>query len=117
MSMPGQWNEAEFASVFSEHYGRILNVVRRVMGNNAEAEEICVEAFLRLYRSGAQTAVSGSVHGWLYRTATRAAIDALRARQRRPYDEMQPGLDPEDQTESPLVSLLRRERIVMGSPN
>lgn len=108
--MHGEWNEAEFASLFRRHYRQILSVARRVVGS-AEAEEVCAEAFWRLYRAGAQTASQGSVYGWLYRTATRAAIDALRARQPRGEDMMPVSLDPEDHSDGPLRTMLRSEQI------
>jgi RNA polymerase sigma-70 factor (ECF subfamily) len=111
MAMPGEWKEAAFACLFREHYGRILGVARRIVGNHPEAEEICAETFWRLYRSGAQITSTRRVYGWLYRTATRAAIDVLRARQRKPQEQITGMLDPEDNGESPLDSLLRREQI------
>lgn len=111
MSAQGNWNEAEFASLFKAHYRQILSIARRVVGSNAEAEEIAAEAFWRLYRAGPQTASQGSVHGWLCCTATRAAIDTLRARKRRREEEIPLSLDPEDQTDGPLGTMVRREQI------
>ena len=109
--MPGKWNEADFAALFQEHYHRVLGVARRISGSNAAAEEICAEAFWRLYRGGPQIASAGPVYGWLYRTATRAAIDAHRATQRRPQEQIPAAFDAEDGREDPLASLLRREEI------
>lgn len=112
VSMASRWVEAEFEAIFREHYGRIIRVTRRVLQRDSEAEEVCAEAFLRLYRFGPSVAAAGLVGAWLYRTATRAAIDALRANRRRgPEIEDEAALQSEDPGEGPLTLLLRQERI------
>lgn len=113
--MSDRWVEAEFEAIFREHYQRIARVIRRVLQRDSEAEEVCAEVFLRLYRSGPGVAASGLVGGWLYRTATRASIDALRANRRRGVEEQLDGSRPvaaEGFTESPLTLMLRQESIV-----
>jgi len=112
MSMSDRWVEAEFEAIFREHYGRILRVIRRVLQRDSEAEEICADVFLRLYRSGRGVAADGLVGGWLYRTATRASIDALRANRRRGTEELEEdGGIQEGLAEGPLTLLLRQERV------
>ena len=114
MSMSSRWIEAEFEAIFREHYERIVRVIRRVLDRDSVAEEVCAEVFLRLYHAGSSVAATGSVGGWLYRTATRASLDVLRANKRRGLEEE---LDSDrcgysgDQDDSPLTSLLRSERI------
>ena len=113
--MSDRWIEAEFEAIFREHYQRIVRVIRRVLQRDSEAEEVCSEVFFRLYRSGPGVAASGLVGGWLYRTATRASIDALRADRRRGVEEQledNGSVETEDPTESPLALLVRRERVV-----
>ncbi|QNI30459.1 sigma-70 family RNA polymerase sigma factor [Alloacidobacterium dinghuense] len=111
--MSDRWIEAEFEAIFREHYQRIVRVTRRVLSRDSEAEEVCVEVFLKLYRSGPGVAASGLIGGWLYRTATRASIDALRANRRRGMEQLDGSgpVEPEDLAESPLTLLLRRESI------
>jgi RNA polymerase sigma factor (sigma-70 family) len=110
--MGDRWREAEFELIFQEHYGRILRVTRRVLQTDSEAEEVCADAFIRLYRSGPGVTEKGPVGGWLYRTATRAAIDALRARRRR-GEEMEDEVivHAVDPGEGPLTQMLRQERV------
>jgi RNA polymerase sigma-70 factor (ECF subfamily) len=113
--MSDRWVEAEFEAIFREHYQRIVCVIRRVLQRDSEAEEVCAEVFFRLYRGGPGVAAGGLVGGWLYRTATRASIDALRADRRRGVEEQLDGKGPagsEGSTESPLTILLRLESIV-----
>jgi RNA polymerase sigma factor (sigma-70 family) len=114
MSMSDRWVEAEFEAIFREHYHRIVRVIRRVLQSDSEAEEVCAEVFLRLYRSGPRVASGGLVGGWLYRTATCASIDVLRANRRRGLEqqlECDGTLDSEDHGESPLTRLLRAESV------
>jgi RNA polymerase sigma factor (sigma-70 family) len=114
MSMTTGWVEAVFEAIFREHCERIVRVTRRVLHRDSEAEEVCAEVFLRLYRGGPSVAATGLVGGWLYRTATRASLDVLRANKRRGLEEE---LDSdhcgysEDQDGGPLTRLLRSERI------
>ena len=61
MSMAAVWVEAEFETIFREHYQRIVRVTRGVLRRDSEAEEVCAEVFLRLYRSGPGVAEDGLV--------------------------------------------------------
>ncbi len=109
--MSDRWVDVEFETIFREHYPRIVRVVRRVLQRDSEAEELCADVFLRLYSKGPDVAVGGLVGGWLYRTATRASIDALRANRRRGVEEELDGNEfvPVDgHAESPLADLLRQ---------
>jgi RNA polymerase sigma factor (sigma-70 family) len=113
MSMASAWAENEFEAIFREHFERLLRAVRRVLRSDAEAEEVCAEVFLRLYRMGPQAVALGSAGGWLYRTGTRAAIDVLRRDRRRHEEEL-----VEDSCEimaadgdNPLERVLRAERV------
>jgi len=115
MSMSDRWVDAEFEAIFREHYPRIVRVARRVLQRDSEAEEVCADVFLRLYKKGPNVAAGGLVGGWLYRTATRASIDVLRANQRRGIEEELGGnefIPVNGDGGSPLADLLRRERIV-----
>lgn len=68
-------------TLFTAHYGRIARVIGRVIGDQARAEELAVDVFVKWKRNpGAQGEHS---EGWLYRTAVRGALDAWRRQQRR----------------------------------
>lgn len=113
VSMSDRWREAEFEAIFREHYWRILRVIHRVLQRDSEAEEVCADVFFRLYRAGPGVAADGLAGGWLYRTATRASIDVLRANRRRGVAELEDDgtIQAEDPAEGPLTLLLRQERI------
>ena len=56
-------------ALFRSHYARVARVVGRVVHDQARAEEIAVDVFLRWRRSPA--AHGDGAEGWLYRTAVR----------------------------------------------
>jgi RNA polymerase sigma-70 factor, ECF subfamily len=114
MDMASTWAEAEFETIFREHFARMVRVIRRVLRSDAEAEEICAEAFLKLYRMGPGGIAEGAAGAWLYRVATRSAVDRLRRQKRRGAEEQLDAgrSDIADDLESdPLFLLVRAERI------
>ena len=111
--MASTWVEAEFESIFREHFERLVRIARRVLRSDTEAEEVCSDTFLKLYRSGPGVLDGGLVGAWLYRVVTRAAIDRLRGNKRRGSEEE---LDVDatgsaDGGEDPLNRLMRQERV------
>src|SRR3954451_7075355 len=66
---------------FRAHYERIARVIGRVIHDQARAEELSVEVFLKWWRN--PKAHGDSAEGWLYRTAVREALDELRRQTRR----------------------------------
>lgn len=113
MTVASTWSEDEFEAIFREHFERLLRVTRRVLRSDGEAEEICAEVFLRLYRSGPRAVADGSAGGWLYRAGTRAAIDVLRRNRRRQEQELaeDAGEGLAADADDPLGRVLRAERI------
>jgi RNA polymerase sigma factor (sigma-70 family) len=43
---------AKFETVFLAHYGRVIAILRRIVGEAGRAEELASEVFLKLYRRG-----------------------------------------------------------------
>ncbi len=107
-SMP--WPEAQFEAIFLEHYGRVVNVLLRLLGERTRAEELANDVFWKLYRTPAPQQVDGRVGGWLYRTATNLGIDALRAAARRRKYEDAAARSQEGTAASPLQEALRAEQ-------
>jgi RNA polymerase sigma factor (sigma-70 family) len=67
--------------VFRAHYERVARVIGRVIHDQARAEELAVDVFLKWWRNPA--AHGDGAEGWLYRTAVRQALDELRRQHRR----------------------------------
>jgi RNA polymerase sigma-70 factor, ECF subfamily len=96
---PPAQREAEFEAVFLQHYQRVYGVLYRLTGNRAEAEDLALEAFLKLWQD--PPGREGSLGGWLYRVATRLGFNALRAGQRRRGYESAAGRDAWEQGNTP----------------
>ncbi len=76
-----------FESAFQEHWQRIFQVIYRLVGDGAEAEDLAIEAFWRLH---SEMSVGGKMltPGWLYRVAVNLGLNSLRAsRRRRGYED------------------------------
>src|SRR5262245_56299119 len=73
-----------FNELVSRHANFVYGVCRRIVRNDADAQDLTQECFLKL--AGA-TEVPRSFAGWLHRVATRSAVDLLRATLRRRHRE------------------------------
>ena len=71
----------ELDSIFRAQYARIARVIGLVIHDQARAEELAVEVFLKWWRNPG--AHGNGAEGWLYRTAVRTALDELRRLSRR----------------------------------
>jgi RNA polymerase sigma-70 factor (ECF subfamily) len=79
------WLEA----AFDEHWTRVYGVLFRLVGERAEAEDLALEVFWRLYSQPPRS--TDNLGGWLYRVAANLGLNALRARRRRAGYEQQAG--------------------------
>ena len=107
------WAEAEFEQIFLTHYGRIVAVLFRLIGNRAQAEELAGDVFWKIYRQPLPPDRDHNVGGWLYRVATRLGIDALRAQARRRRYEQAGGeaaYESGEASDDPLADVLRDEK-------
>src|SRR5258707_12772057 len=94
--------EAEFDAAFTEHYGRVYSVMFRLLGDRAQAEDLAVETFWRLWERAPQR--RENLGGWLYRVALRLGYNALRAARRRERYELQAGREALEQNTPPEPS-------------
>lgn len=80
----------------------IYNLARRMLGNEAEAEEATQEIFLSAYRHIHQFRLGARFSTWLYRIAVNHCISQLRRRSRRVYVSLDDPLDTGDPPPVPL---------------
>jgi len=70
-------------SLFRAHYARIASMLARLTGDRGQAEEIAADVFHKLARRRALLESADDLTAWMYRVATNAGFDALRANSRR----------------------------------
>jgi RNA polymerase sigma-70 factor, ECF subfamily len=69
---------ASFGVLLEKHRGSVFHFLYRMMQNQAVAEELAQEVFLRVYRSRASYEPTAKFTTWLYRIATHLALNAIR---------------------------------------
>ena len=77
-------HDAALAGRFDAERPRLMALAVRLLGSAAEAEEVVQEAWLRLAGLGAGAREVADLRAWLSTVVTRAGIDRLRQRRRRP---------------------------------
>lgn len=69
-----------FAELVDRHLGGLLGIARRMLRDDAEAEDVAQEALLRLWRQGRDLTVgAGGVRPWLRRVVSNLCIDRIRS--------------------------------------
>jgi len=81
--------------VFAQHATRVYNLARRMLGNEADAEDVTQEVFLQVVRHLANFRGECDITTWLHRITVNASL-ALRRRRYR---------QQERQTDAPLEQL------------
>src|SRR3954468_8699266 len=76
--------EAEFAARAEQHRRELHVHCYRMLGNFEEAEDLVQETYLRAWRARDSFGGGHGLRAWLYKIATNACLDHLRARSRRP---------------------------------
>ncbi|KKM12230.1 hypothetical protein SY88_04620 [Clostridiales bacterium PH28_bin88] len=71
----------EFGEVFRVYYPNVYRQITYLLGDQAAAEDLAQETFLRLYRS--PPVDMSNLGGWLARVAANLAYNHLRAEKRR----------------------------------
>lgn len=76
----GGGDRAAFAAFYDIFAARVLGLVRRVLIDPAQSEEVTQEVFLEVWQSAPRfDADRGSASAWLYTLAHRRAVDRVRA--------------------------------------
>jgi RNA polymerase sigma factor (sigma-70 family) len=99
-------DEAAFGELLRRHGLMVLRACRRVLPNDADAEDVFQAAFLVLARKAGSGRWGTSVANWLYGVASRLALKARQAAARRDARTRQP---PERRASDPLAEITLRE--------
>jgi RNA polymerase sigma-70 factor (ECF subfamily) len=80
-----------FEALFLEHWNMVYRLLARMTGDPAEAEDLALETFLRLYQHPPGNGAGSNLRGWLYRVATNLGLRSIRSYQRRQRYEIAAG--------------------------
>jgi len=87
-----------FEALFREHWAHVYRILYRLVGDPAEAEDLALETFLRLYQHHPQGESEFNLSGWLHRVATNLGLHSIRGWKRREHYEMSAGKYTLEQT-------------------
>ena len=91
-------DRAAFQLIVDATSQKLVRLGARIMGNQADAEDVVQEAYVKAYRAltGGEFDRRSSTSTWLYRIVVNGAIDAKRSRTRRNEssdEQVDPGWD------------------------
>ncbi len=73
-----------FEELVEAYQHRLVGVMRHLIGNASEAEDLAQETFLRVYRARKKYRARCKFSTWLFTIANNLALNWLRGRQRKP---------------------------------
>jgi RNA polymerase sigma-70 factor (ECF subfamily) len=73
-----------FEVLFKHYHAKVYGQAIRLLGNDAEAEEVLQEVFLTVYEKAHTFRGEAAFSTWLYRLTANAALGRLRRRRRHP---------------------------------
>ena len=80
-----------FEALFQEHWAHVYRLLNRLVGDPAEAEDLALETFVRLYQRFPLRETEFNPGGWLHRVATNLGLHSIRSWKRRERYEMAAG--------------------------
>lgn len=78
---------ASFALLLNKHRSAVIHFLYRMVQNQAVAEELAQEVFLRVYRSRATYEPAAKFTTWLFRIATHLALNSIRDGKNERFEE------------------------------
>ncbi len=79
MTLVGSKDPRAFEVFYDRHGGAAFSLAYRIVGDRQAAEDVCQEAFISIWRSGARyDRARGSVRGWTLGIVRNRSIDFLR---------------------------------------
>jgi len=108
-----------YRDLVCRYSGIVFRAARRITGNDADAEEVVQDSFLRGYLQIRKFELRADFGTWIYRIGVNCALDLLRKRRRQAEsagDELPPAVDGAAGPERLLLSaeLDHRWRSAMG---
>jgi RNA polymerase sigma-70 factor (ECF subfamily) len=90
-TVPTESNPSGFEALFREHWARVYHLLYRLVGDPAEAEDLALETFFRLYQRYPPRKDGFNFPGWLHRVAMNLGLQSIRGWKRRERYELAAG--------------------------
>mgnify|MGYP000860999728 CR=1 FL=1 len=87
---------AGFDEAFDPLFGRAFRVARRILGDDAAAEDVAAEAMARAYAHWGKIALQPWREGWVVRVSSNLALDAVRKRSRLSSGVVEASVEDDD---------------------
>ena len=101
-----QGDKSAFRTLAGRHAAKTFALTRRMLGNDADAEEIVQEAMLRVWVTATRWRPDAAFKTWLYRVTFNLCLNRHRQKAFAPLDEAS---DPPDPCPNAAEVLERRE--------
>jgi RNA polymerase sigma-70 factor (ECF subfamily) len=72
----------DFAQIIKQYQGYISKIVAGFITDSGEADDLCIEIFLRVYKALPRYKTQGKFKAWLARIATNVCLNELRRQKR-----------------------------------
>lgn len=93
MKLSKSESNRSFESIFHEYWNSIHRLLARMVIDPAEAEDLALETFYRLYKYRTSQFETLNIRAWLYKVATNLALQSIRGFKRREQYEIRAGRD------------------------
>lgn len=103
-----------YGELVVRHSGSLFRVAFRMTGNEADADDVVQDAFLRGYRKLESFESRASFATWIYRIAVRCALDKIESRKGQAASRVAEETDPEAQEVQAMDEAAGPERLVLS---
>src|ERR1700741_388322 len=86
MARVAKGDERAFRTLAERHAGAALRLARRILGNEAVAEDVVQDALLRVWINAPRWRPEAAFRTWLYRIVVNLCLNAKRRRPDLPLD-------------------------------
>src|SRR5947209_12162512 len=111
MVRTAQGDGRAFRTLAQRHAGRALGLARRMLGNDALAEEIVQDALLRVWINASRWRPEATFRTWLYRVVVNLCLNARRRAPDLPLDAAGDVADAAPAADTKLEMHERNERL------
>jgi RNA polymerase sigma factor (sigma-70 family) len=110
-SKHGGFSEDRFNAVYEKAFPTLMGIAYRITGDESAAEDVCQEAFIRLYEKNIDFSTDDDARFWLIRVGKNLALNVAKrkGRERRAYERVLN--EDRSQTESGETETMKNESL------